>query len=305
MDYILEFLDAFKGNNGTWIQALVISLILHIRLWIGVPFFIYYLKIIIKNKKDIQIYPTLMGLMFMTLIGYEVATIYTDRQFETKKYNVEYVKKTTDNLVIVIQGANNPFKDFIFKNKTQVDIVNSRDENGLGYIKSKNFTNNTQVLSYVSSHSENLTPEDVYSTVYYYKLFNPTGKVIMVGHSIGGYNIIQVVNRLKKDKISVDLAILIDPANKKENNVKYKIPSNINSLINLTSPEYSDGFKFFTNSGGNAVNSNTNLNYVNIMVKNTTHTDIDNVSYLKINELLVDYIQKDINPINNIKKYKF
>ena len=93
MDYILEFLDAFKGNNGTWIQALVISLILHIRLWIGVPFFIYYLKIIIKNKKDIQIYPTLMGLMFMTLIGYEVATIYTDRQFETKKYNVEYVKK--------------------------------------------------------------------------------------------------------------------------------------------------------------------------------------------------------------------
>ena len=41
------------------------------------------------------------------------------------------------------------------------------------------------------------------------------------------------------------------------------------------------------------------------MVKNTTHTDIDNVSYLKINELLVDYIQKDINPINNIKKYKF
>ena len=246
-----------------------------------------------------------MGLMFMTLIGYEVATIYTDRQFETKKYNVEYVKKTTDNLVIVIQGANNPFKDFIFKNKTQVDIVNSRDENGLGYIKSKNFTNNTQVLSYVSSHSENLTPEDVYSTVYYYKLFNPTGKVIMVGHSIGGYNIIQVVNRLKKDKISVDLAILIDPANKKENNVKYEIPSNINSLINLTSPEYSDGFKFFTNSGGNAVNSNTNLNYVNIMVKNTTHTDIDNVSYLKINELLVDYIQKDINPINNIKKYKF
>jgi hypothetical protein len=226
-------------------------------------------------------------------------------QFETKKYNVEYVKKTTDNLVIVIQGANNPFKDFIFKNKTQVDIVNSRDENGLGYIKSKNFTNNTQVLSYVSSHSENLTPEDVYSTVYYYKLFNPTGKVIMVGHSIGGYNIIQVVNRLKKDKISVDLAILIDPANKKENNVKYEIPSNINSLINLTSPEYSDGFKFFTNSGGNAVNSNTNLNYVNIMVKNTTHTDIDNVSYLKINELLVDYIQKDINPINNIKKYKF
>lgn len=305
MDYILEFLDAFKGNNGTWIQALVISLILHIRLWIGVPFFIYYLKIIIKNKKDIQIYPTLMGLMFMTLIGYEVATIYTDRQFETKKYNVEYVKKTTDNLVIVIQGANNPFKDFIFKNKTQVDIVNSRDENGLGYIKSKNFTNNTQVLSYVSSHSENLTPEDVYSTVYYYKLFNPTGKVIMVGHSIGGYNIIQVVNRLKKDKINVDLAILIDPANKKENNLKYEIPSNINSLINLTSPEYSDGFKFFTNSGGKAVNSNTNLNYVNIMVKNTTHTDIDNVSYLKINELLVDYIQKDINPINNIKKYKF
>ena len=127
----------------------------------------------------------------------------------------------------------------------------------------------------------------------------------MVGHSIGGYNIIQVVNRLKKDKISVDLAILIDPANKKENNLKYEIPSNINSLINLTSPEYSDGFKFFTNSGGKAVNSNTNLNYVNIMVKNTTHTDIDNVSYLKINELLVDYIQKDINPINNIKKYKF
>ena len=305
MDFILQFLEAIKGNNGTWIQAIVISLILHIRLWIGIPFLIHYLRIVIKNKTNIKIYPTLMCVFFVTLIGYETATIYSDRQSETKKYNVECVKKTTNNLVIVIQGVNNPFKDFIYKNKTQVDATYSRDENGLGYIKSKNFTKDTQVLTYVSSHSENLTPQDVYSTIYYYKLFNPTGKVIMVGHSIGGYNIIQVVDRLKKDKITIDLTILIDPANKKENNVKYTYPSNVNKLINLTSPEYSDDFKFFTNSGGKSINSSTNLNYINIDVKNTTHTSIDNVVYLKVNNLIKNYIQKDVNPIIEIKKYKF
>ena len=305
MDYILQFLDAIKGNNGTWIQALVISLILHIRLWIGIPFFIYYLKIVIKNKTNIKILPTLMCVFFIILIGYESSTIYSDRQFETKKYNVEYVKKTTNNLVIVIQGVNNPFKDFITKNKTQVDITNSRDEDGLGYIKSKNFNNDTQVLSYVSTHSENLTPEDVYSVIYYYKLFNPNGKVIMVGHSIGGYNIIQVANRLSKNNINIDLAILVDPANKKENNVKYNLPNNVDKLINLTSPEYSDGFKFFTNSGGKSLNPITNLNYINIDTKNTTHTSIDNTIYLKINNLIKDFIQNDVNPINEIKKYKF
>jgi hypothetical protein len=204
----------------------------------------------------------------------------------------------------VIQGVNNPFKDFISKNKTQVDVTNSRDENGLGYIKSKNFTKDTQVLTYVSSHSENLTPEDVYSVIYYYKLFNPNGKVIMVGHSIGGYNVIQVVSELKKQKINIDLTILIDPANKKENNVDYNIPTNINRLINLTSTEYSDEFIFFTNSGGKSTSSN-NVNYVNIEIKNTTHTTIDNVTYLKINQLLKDFIEKGVNPISEIKKYKF
>jgi hypothetical protein len=305
MDYILQFLDAIKGNNGTWIQAIVISLILHIRLWIGIPFFIHYLIIVIKNKTNIKIFPTLMCIFFMTLIGYESTNIYSDRQSETKKYNIEHVKKTTNNLIIVIQGVNNPFKDFISKNKTQVDVTNSRDENGLGYIKSKNFTKDTQVLTYVSSHSENLTPEDVYSVIYYYKLFNPNGKVIMVGHSIGGYNVIQVVNQLKKEKINIDLAILIDPANKKENNVEYNIPTNINRLINLTSTEYSDEFIFFTNSGGKPTISSSNVNYVNIEIKNTTHTDIDNVVYLKINELLKDFIEKGDNPISEIKKYKF
>ena len=305
MDYILQFLDAIKGNNGTWIQAIVISLILHIRLWIGIPFFIHYLKIIIKNKTNIQVLPTLIFVFLTILIGYEGTVIYNNRQFETKKYSVEYVKKTTNNLVIVVQGGNNPFTDFISKNKTQLDITNSRDEDGLGYIKSKNFTNDTQVLSYVGSHSENLTPEDVYSTIYYYKLFNPNGKVIMVGHSIGGDNIIQVVNRLNKDKINIDLTILIDPANKKENNLKYTIPKNINYLINLTSPEYSDNFKFFTNSGGHGVTSGVNSNYINVDIKNTEHTSIDNTVYIKINKLINDFIVKKVNPITEIKKYKF
>jgi hypothetical protein len=126
-----------------------------------------------------------------------------------------------------------------------------------------------------------------------------------VGHSIGGYNVIQVVNQLKKEKINIDLAILIDPANKKENNVEYNIPTNINRLINLTSTEYSDEFIFFTNSGGKPTISSSNVNYVNIEIKNTTHTDIDNVVYLKINELLKDFIEKGDNPISEIKKYKF
>jgi len=127
----------------------------------------------------------------------------------------------------------------------------------------------------------------------------------MVGHSTGGFNVIQVVDRLKKNKINIDLAILIDPANKKENNLKYNIPNNVNYLINLTSPEYSDNFKFFTNSGGKGLASGIKLNYINIDTKNTTHTSIDNTVYIKINKLINDFIVKKVNPINEIKKYKF
>ena len=53
------------------------------------------------------------------------------------------------------------------------------------------------------------------------------------------------------------------------------------------------------------MNPITNLNYINIDTKNTTHTSIDNTIYLKINNLIKDFIQKDVNPINEIKKYKF
>jgi len=303
MNYLIELFDAIKGNNGTWVQWIVINIILNIRIWVGVPVLIYYLKKIIKEGKNSGLRTSIMVFLLIQLIGHEIGVEIVDRKFETKKYKIEYVKKTTDNLVIVVQGANSPFKDFIEKNKTQVDIIKSRDENGLGFIKSNKFKNNTQVLTYVGSHSENLTTEDVFTNIYYYKLLNPDGKIILVGHSIGGDNVLQVVDRLSKQNIFVEMVILLDPANKKNNNIDYILPKNVQYLINFTSPKWTDNFKFFTNSGGKPLR--VDKNHITIEIPNTIHTSIDNEIYPILYKLIKNYVENNQNPINLVRKYKF
>ena len=204
------------------------------------------------------------------------------------KYQFELINKNSENLVIVIQGANNPVKDAIKDNQIQVDNTSSRDYDGLGLVESYVEDEKTQVMTYVGTHSFNLTPIRIINMVNDFKLSKPNGKIILVGHSLGAYNIVQALKELNKINVSVDLVILLDTSNKKYNNYDFVVQKNVKNIINYTSPKWSDKLRFFTNSGGQVVLSedNTYTNYSNLEIEGVEHTTIDNeITTLVINDI--------------------
>jgi hypothetical protein len=303
MDVLYDFLDVIKGNNGTWAQSIFNGLILNIRFIIGLVIFIYFFKKFNKLKS----FETLIVLISLIFIISECRLFYDRRKLETLHNEVSYFNKNTENLIIVVQGANNPFTDAIDYNKTQVDFTKSRDIDGLGLIEHKLNNSTTKVITYVGTHSYTLTPEDVYETVYYYRLFKPKGKIILVGHSVGGYGLTEVLDKLNTNNVSVDLVIFLDNADKLHNNFDYKVKSNVKYLINFTSPKWADNFYFFTNAGGVVSRGlkNNVTNILNLKIPKTTHTSIDNKIPNDISNIIYDYLKNNSNPINFTKKYKF
>lgn len=277
MDFFNEFIDFLKGNNGTWPQTFVVTSILNFRFWFFLVLIFYLYKKLQKNtfSKYIIISTIIILLLF------DIELMYVRQKNENIEYKTEYYNKNTENLIIVVQGANNPFHDVLEKNKTQVDIVNSRDLDGLGFIESQLNDKKTKVLTYVGSYSYNLTPQEIFTNVYYHKITKPNGKIILVGHSLGAYNIVQVIKKLYEKKINIDLVVFLDIANKKNNSVNYFVTSNVSKVINLTSDKWSDNFYFFTNSGGMVFSQKNNkkTKIFNYHIKNTTHTTIDNLTY--------------------------
>lgn len=302
MDFFYELLEFIKGNNATWVQSVVVGTILNFRFWVLTILLIFLYKTLTNKGISKFVVLFLIGVMMLT----DVQQIYLRQQSENIEYTTKFYDNNTDNLVIVIQGANNPFRDTLEKNKTQVDIVNSRDDDGLGFIESKIESKTIKVLTYVGSYSYNLTPQEVYTTIHYYHMLKPNGKIILVGHSLGGFNLTQILNKLSKDNIKVELAVFLDIANKKNNSINYLVNSNVNYVVNLTSDTWSDNFYFFTNSGGQVtpVNGNNNTKIINYHIKNTTHTTIDNKSYLMVCGVIKTALNGQ-SPINYVRKYKF
>jgi len=163
------------------------------------------------------------------------------------------------------------------------------------------------VITYVGTHSYTLTPEDVYETVYYFRLFKPKGKIILVGHSVGGYGLTEVLDKLNDNNVSVDLVVFLDNANKLYNNFDYNVKSNVKYVINFTSPKWADNFYFFTNAGGvvSRCHKNNVTDILNLEIPKTTHTSIDNKIPNDVSNIIYDYLKNNSNPINFTKKYKF
>lgn len=290
MGFLEGLIEFIKGNNGTWPQAMVTGTFLNFRFWLFCfLLFFLYRKLEKKSLKSFIIF----FIIFIFMVT-DIQQMYVRQQKENIEYKTEYFDENTENLVIVIQGANNPFYDTLDKNKTQVDITKSRDLDGLGYIESNLNNHKTKVLTYVASYSYNLTPQEVYTNIYYHKLLKPNGKIILVGHSLGAYNIVQILNKLKKQNINIDLVIFLDIANKKNNSTNYYVNSNVNRIINFTSDEWSDNFYFFTNSGGKVFREykNKKTQIYSYHIKNTTHTTIDNKIYKKIFEIIKSEVKK-------------
>jgi hypothetical protein len=303
MDVLYDFLEVIKGNNGTWAQSIFNGLILNIKFIFGLVVFFYF----VRKIKKLTSFEFFIGFICFMLIIIECRLFYDRRKLETLHNEVSYFNKNTENLIIVVQGANNPFTDGIEYNKTQVDFTKSRDMDGLGLIEDKLNSSTTKVITYVGTHSYTLTPEDVYETVYYFRLFKPEGKIILVGHSVGGYGLTEVLDKLNTNNTFVDLVIFLDNADKSHNNFDYTVKSNVKYVINFTSQKWADNFYFFTNAGGLVSRDlkNNVTNILNLEIPKTTHTSIDNKIPSDISNIIYDYLNNNSNPINFTKKYKF
>lgn len=288
MENIDLIIDFIKGNNGNWIQTLISGVLLNITLWLYLIFLYYF----IKNFKNKFINYFLIIITFFLII-FEFNDISVRQKYEINEYEVHLIKPTTENLIIIVQGANNPIKDVVKSNEIQVDKTSSRDYDGLGMVEKKISNNKNQVFTFVGTHTFNLTPEKIITIVNDFKLIKPNGKIILVGHSVGAYNIVQSLKEFKNLNINVDLVILIDSANKKNNHYDFIVEENVKTIINYTSPKWSDNLKFFTNSGGKVTLSkhNKKTDCVNIEIKDVEHTTIDN----KIMNLVI----RDINNFLN------
>jgi len=303
MEILSNFLEIIKGNNGTWAQAIFNGLILNIRFILGLVILIYF----IKKLNKIKSFETFIVFISFIFMFSECRLFYDRRKLELLHNEVSYFNQNTENLIIVVQGANNPFSDAIDYNKTQVDFTKSRDIDGLGLIENKLSNPITKVITYVGTHSYTLTPEDVYETVYYFRLFKPKGKIILVGHSVGGYGLTEVLDKLNTNNVSVDLVVFLDNANKLYNNFDYNVKSNVKYVINFTSPKWADNFYFFTNAGGvvSRCQKNNVTDILNLEIPKTTHTSIDNKIPNDVSNIIYDYLKNNSNPINFTKKYKF
>jgi len=302
MDFFYNVIEFFKGSNGTWPQTIVVTTVLNFRFWV----FLILIFLLNKTLKNKSIFKFIIISLISIIMVTDVKQMYLRQKNETIEYTTKFYDKNTENLVIVIQGANSPFSDTLDKNKTQVDIVNSRDTDGLGFIESKINDKDTKVLTYVASYSYNLTPQEIYNTIYYYKMMKPNGRVILIGHSLGGFNVTQVLDKLSKNNINVELAVFLDIANKKNNSVNYLVKSNVMNVVNLTSDTWSDDFYFFTNSGGQVHRhkNNTTTKIINYHVKNTRHTTIDNKTYIMVYGIVKTTLNNQ-SPIDYVIKYKF
>jgi hypothetical protein len=306
MDYITDILTFIKGYNGTWSQCFVAGLYLNFRLICSFIIFLIFFNQIRVTKKvtKFQIFLLIIVSSFITS---DITDFNERRKLETIQHPQDYFNKNTKNLVIVVEGSLGPFKDVSGANEVQIDISKSRDLDGLGLFESKVETKETSVITYIGTNNYNLTSEEVFKTVKYFRLFNPTGKVVLIGHSIGGYNVAQVLDNLNKEKIGVDLVVFLDSANQLYNNYDYQIKDNVGYVINFMSVKWSDNMIFFTNSGGRVslFKDNRITKVLNVDIPNTTHTSIDNTVHKYVISIVNNFLEKKSNPIDFVNQYKF
>lgn len=177
-----------------------------------------------------------------------------------------------ETLVIVVQGYGHEPANGATQvdNAGKTDKINSRD-NGLGWISADKLPAKSQVVTFASSPQKN-TEEDVLKTVKDFKATNPSGKVILVGHSLGGYNVTNVTQETMD--IKYDLVITVDPSGADYFNgaelASQDLYENVQKAINYRSTEVRGGTK------GAIMDFSSKTEGANIVVPGVGHTNIDN-----------------------------
>lgn len=181
------------------------------------------------------------------------------------------INKGTKNLVIVNQGwvrANPPDGSTQAQNFGKVNKDGGIDYSGIGIINNLN-SSTTQVGVFGSSNTEN-TKNDILSSIQSFRKQSPDGKLIMVGHSRGADNLIELVN--EHTEVKVDLLFTLDIADDYDDDDN--IPSNVKTAVNYYNKR--DGI-FGSSIGGEDIEANdpSKTKVTNVPVS-ASHTEIDN-----------------------------
>jgi len=272
--------------------------------------FVFLIKVTKLKLKSIPLF--LLGILGFLITAHEMKLTYYSNKVELTPYDMNYLKKSENTLVIIAQGTFvSPHEDVLSKNKTMVENHDSRDIPGLGEIEKKYFNDSTHVSTYTGTHNLLLTTEDIIQEVYYFKQLNPNGKVVLLGHSLGSYNLIKACEKLKSLNIYVDLLITIDPQYKDKTRrvqetlvLNCMIPSNVKVCLNYYVRDI-DEFQEELLSGGNAYPINKEkTKVVNYAVSNCTHTNIDNSLAKPLQSLIKEYLETNQDPVELSKKIK-
>ncbi len=152
------------------------------------------------------------------------------------------------------------------------------------------------MVTYASSTSNN-TKEDVKKTIEAFKAQNASGKVVLVGHSQGADNIVELAKENKN--LPIDLIITLDIKDASGMGIfsidDDNIPSNVKYAINYyQTGEFIGGEKI-------EIDDPTKTQGANILSPGSNHRSIDND--------LVPYLIQDINnfiqgknPVNEAQK---
>lgn len=128
------------------------------------------------------------------------------------------------------------------------------------------------------------------STINAFMKINPKGKVALVGHSLGGDNIMEFVN--ENPQINIDITVTLDISDGMDWNDD-NVPSNVNTAVNMFIRSYGQ-------PGGTeieAASGNKTSTILNWEFKNMSHQEIDDkkVDIIK-NIMLNRYKKLEYNP---------
>ncbi len=190
-------------------------------------------------------------------------------------------RKGTQNLIIVNQGfaGEYPKGNSQAQNAGKSDSELGIDYSGLGkFTKLDNERTGTQVGVFASSQGDE-TKNDIASSIRSFKTQNKNGRVILVGHSLGADNLIEMVN--ENPSLKIDYMLTIDTADDYDDD---NIPGNVKNIVNYY---VMNGGVFGAAIGGEDVEIDdpTKTKGTNVPVI-STHRKIDN-----------DYIQNFLNRV--------